>query len=247
MTRQTILRGVLVLLLVSLTAEAALANAISPVLYVPGLVLISPLVGLPATLAAAVLERPFVSLAGIQRHAIARSIRANLLSWLVGLPFSFFAVASPGEGALLFFAILAVLISIAIEGGYYLRVLERQGAVLRFRWVVAANVLSSALLIGLSFAPGILRSRYPRLEFVVEPHQPTLYWILAAISVALVAFALRPLGKGQPAVPEATEHGPGSECDTTEPSLTHAAVATPRGNDLAQTASLREEACQHVD
>jgi hypothetical protein len=224
MTRQTILRGVLVLLLLLIPASLAFGNSGSPALFFPGLVAFSPLLGLPATLVAAVLERPFVSRAGIQTHALTRSIRANVLSWLVGLFFVFLLGSNQVAVmlAILYF-ILAIPISILIEGGYYWAILKRRGGGLRWRWVIAANVISSVCLVALDFVPSILQEKYPRLEFVVEPNRPTLYWILAIISVALVAFALRPLGKGQRVVPEASEHGPGFECDATEQSMTHAA------------------------
>jgi len=220
MTRQTALRGVFVLLLVLMPAGLALANSGAPVLYLPGLVMISPLWGLPATLAAAVLERPFVSRAGIQRHALTRSIRANLLSWLVGLVISLFMVAFIAAGpkplgfaAAVVFAIacvicLPVVFSIFVEGGYYVQVLRRDGAILRWRWVIAGNIVSAAFLTSLSFVPDALRREYPQLEFMVEPHREPLWWLLAAISLALVLFALRPLGQRQQVIREAPQFAP---------------------------------------
>ena len=145
----------------------------------------SPLLGLPATLVAAVLERPFISRAGIQRYALTRSIRANLLSWLVGLFFVFLLESNQVAVmlAILYF-ILAIPISILIEGGYYWAILNRRGGGLRWRWVIAGNIVSAAFLMSLSFVPGILRSEYPRLEFMVEPHEETVRWLLAAICLA---------------------------------------------------------------
>lgn len=268
--RQTILRSALVLLFISISAQMAWANGgawLSPVLYVPGLVVLSPLLGLPVTLAAAILERPFVSLAGVRTHALTRSIRANLLSWLVGLVFMvvviFFALpvtyldrVLSGDPIVSVFAlwllemayyILAIPISILIEGGYYRAILRRQRGVLRWRWVVAANVFSNVVLVAMAFVPAILRKNDPTLVRNVEPHLETLWWLLAAISAALVLFALRPLGKGQPAVPEATEHGPGSECDAAERSLTHAGVRARGNSNVPESESFCEESHQHVD
>ncbi len=228
MTRQTILRGVLVLLFISISAQVALANGgalLSPVLYVPGLVVLSPLLGLPVTLAAAVLERPFVSLAGIRTYALTRSIRANLLSWVVGLVVMVVAVfirpvardlAAEWSGDALFsvfalglleiaYFILAIPISILIEGGYYRAILRRQGGVLRWRWVVAANVFSNVVLVAMAFVPEILREDYPRLVSNVEPHLETVWWVLAATCLALVVFAFRPLREPVQAAPEATQ------------------------------------------
>jgi hypothetical protein len=216
MTRQTILRGALVLLFISISAQMAWANGgawVSPVLYVPGLIVLSPILGLPVTLAAAVLERPFVSLAGIRTHALTRSIRANLLSWVVGLafmvvarffarPVAYFERVLSWDPIVLLIAlwwlemayyILAIPISILIEGGYYRAILKRQGGVLRWRWVVAANVFSNVVLVAMAFVPGILREDHPRLVRNVEPHLETVWWALYAFCIVLVAFALRPL------------------------------------------------------
>ena len=232
MRRQTIFRSLLVLLFLSIPAQVALANGaawLSPVLYVPGLVVLSPLLGLPVTLAAAILERPFVSLAGVRSHALERSIRGNLLSWLVGLTIMFgvslavyfiatvpmsYVVAVETTLSLLAmpFFILAIAVSILVEGGYYQTILRREGGILRWRWVVAANVFSNVVLVAMAFGPGILRENHPRLVRNVEPHLETVWWILAAICLALVVFAFRPLREpvqaatepSQPAAPAET-------------------------------------------
>jgi hypothetical protein len=231
MTRQTVLRGVLVLWLVLIPAGLAFGNSGAPfelVLYVPGLVVLSPLLGLPVTLAAAVLERPFVSCAGIRRHALTRSMRANLLSWLLGLVIMFFGGFAGYLAAHLFsesvffpyvlglveiaYFVLAIPISIVIEGSYYNSVLYHNGGVVRWRWVIAANIFSNAVLVAMAFVPGILRENHPKLVRNVEPHLETVWWLLAAMCLVLVAFAFRPLREPLQAPAEATQ--PPAEADS---------------------------------
>lgn len=62
-----------------------LANTITADMgLVPGCALIGPAMGLPLSVLAAFLERPFYSAAGIKRGAIWYSLQANLISLLVG-------------------------------------------------------------------------------------------------------------------------------------------------------------------
>jgi hypothetical protein len=186
----------------------------------------SPLWGLPLTLLAAVLERPFVSRAGIRTYALTRSIRANLLSWLAGLIFVFlFALFTPGsmsnprsgygpvELLATIFFVLAIPVSTLIEGGYYRAILKRQGGLLRWRWVIAANVFSNAVLVAMAFMPKFLWGHGAIPSWCFEVRLLTLWlvlsealsWILAAICLAIVAFAFRPLRKPLQAEPEAIQ------------------------------------------
>jgi hypothetical protein len=61
-----------------------LANVItSDMGLIPGLAIAGPALGLPLSVLASFLERPFVSLAGVRRHAIWYSLQANCISLLV--------------------------------------------------------------------------------------------------------------------------------------------------------------------
>jgi hypothetical protein len=192
MTRQNVLRGVLVLWLVLIPAGLAFGDTGTTMLYfVPGIGAIGLVAALPLTLVAAVLEWPFVSRAGIARYAFTRSLRANLLSWLVGVIVTFLFFAGPGPILLAFaYSLLAIPISIVIEGRYYTAVLAREGGVLRWSWVIAANFFSTFSLNVVVLSPVLIRPDLLRKSGLIEG--PPL-WALAAMCLVLVVFALRPL------------------------------------------------------
>jgi hypothetical protein len=217
MTRQTILRGALVLLFFSVLAEAAMANsgAAIHVFFIPGVAVFSPLLGLPVTMLAALLERPFVSWAGIRSYPLTHSIRANLLSWLAGFVFiSFVALWNAGfmsdskggygpvEWVVAVLFVLAIPVSILIEGCYYRTILKRQGSVLRWSPVIAANIVSNTVLAAMAVAPAILDPFFSinRIADCLSAYQwfavsEMLEWILAAICLDMAVFAFWPLSK----------------------------------------------------
>jgi hypothetical protein len=96
-----------------------------------------------ATLLAAFIERPFIRSAGFRQNALLFSIRANIWSWLFGttLAYAFLLIGPFHEG---FFALhlLAVPISIAVEGVYLFAVAKRNECSLRWRPLVWCNIVS---------------------------------------------------------------------------------------------------------
>jgi hypothetical protein len=97
-----------------------------------------------ATLLAAFIERPFIRSAGFRQNALLFSIRANIWSWLFGttLAYAFLLIGPINE---LFFAVLillAVPLSIALEGVYLRGVAKRNEFSLSWRPLVWGNIVS---------------------------------------------------------------------------------------------------------
>lgn len=148
---------------------------------------------LQGTVLAAVLERPFVSKAGITEHAIWYSLQANLVSGLIGLVCAPVAITAVLEVPLLwpFTAIVAVIISTYSEGTYYRWFALEQGQSLQWGWIAFANFFSSFVLF--MFAPLLADfvyfhpNRYNRWVSTVEPFQAQILWSsLTACVAALV-------------------------------------------------------------
>lgn len=94
-----------------------------------------------ATALAASIERPYVKRAGLERSSYWLSMRANILSWLIG------TLIAQLDVFLLLVYFLAIPFSILIEGGY-LWLVARKTAKPKFRWkpIVFGNLLSAVLL-----------------------------------------------------------------------------------------------------
>ncbi|HZN02037.1 MAG TPA: hypothetical protein VFD06_00470 [Candidatus Polarisedimenticolia bacterium] len=100
-----------------------LANTISPTLVtIPGFGLLALHVALTLSVLAALIERPFVTRAGVSRFALCASLQANFITTLVGLlctPIAFFVLAFPA--LLLVWWPLAVWLSYRVECWWYRR------------------------------------------------------------------------------------------------------------------------------
>lgn len=100
-----------------------------------------------ATLLAAFIERPFTTHAGFDRLALLYSIRANILSWFLGL-IAASASLMVGNGSLfLMVATIAVPLSIIIEGSYLSRIKRFNDS--QFHWtpIVIGNIVSGIVLL----------------------------------------------------------------------------------------------------
>lgn len=100
-----------------------------------------------ATLLAAFIERPFTTYAGFDRLALLYSIRANILSWFLGLIVAY-ASLTVGNGSLFFVVVfIAIPLSIGIEGGYLYRIKRLNDS--RFHWtpIVIGNIVSGLVLL----------------------------------------------------------------------------------------------------
>src|SRR6478609_2445085 len=111
-------------------AAIPLANTISPSLVVvPGFGLMGLHVAFTLSILAAFLERPFVSQAGVRRHALCRALQANFITTLVGiacLPIAFVSLAAPV--LLLAWWPVAIWMSYRVESWWYARALADRTA-----------------------------------------------------------------------------------------------------------------------
>ena len=162
------------------------------------------LFAIPIALLAAVLERPFVSAAGVRRNALAHSIRANLLSSLLVLS-CLLALAYSGSGVSLPVLILAIPISVLVEGGYYRAVLKRGGGDLDWGFIFGANLTSPICIVVLLAVPCFCWIDSLRVGAMLASLGDARLWVLGAVSVVLLLFALRPLRDRRQPAPEARQ------------------------------------------
>jgi hypothetical protein len=171
-----------------------LANVITADMgLIPGLAIVSPLLGLPLSVMAAVIERPLLSAAGLRRHAVWYSIQANVVSLLVGYPLVLIVAALAdvfGDESLMLWPFATVAISAAVEWAY----LNWRAACqprLHFGRVLGGNMVS-ALACLLLFIP-LLALNQPQVRNALRPYQLSLNIALGVIClIAVVAAFLVP-------------------------------------------------------
>ena len=166
-----------------------LANTITANMgLIPGFGIIGPLFGLPLSIMAAIIERPFLTAAGVERHAVWYSIRANVLSLLAGyvLVFVGLILIHDEDALLIFWPFAAVLISTALERSYLSAraPLRRQ---LPFTTVLAANVVS-ALVCVLLLVPVTMLDQ-AEIKDALRPWQLPLSIVLATVCAAAVVMS----------------------------------------------------------
>ncbi len=130
---------------IELTLTWTVGNSIAPLVFAPGFVPLGMLLALPATLLAAVIERPFYTRTGIGAHAIWYSMQANFVSLVAGIFLLPVTLATMPLGS-----VLAVAISVIIEWWYLAWQCPRRCT--SWGWMIGANVISSIVLLVL---PGI--------------------------------------------------------------------------------------------
>ena len=181
--RYTVLLGVAGLLAF---AVPAFANSIAPTAYfLPGLLPLTLGLSLPASVLAAVLERPFVSRAGVREHAIWYSFQANLISLVIGyltLPVAVYAIYTIGP----LWPLIAVTSSVVSEGWYYQRRAMKGLGSINWGSVILGNVFSSFVLLLLPHAALAIKEANPQLVWVVDPYQDALFW--GSVSASAAAF-----------------------------------------------------------
>ena len=176
-----------------------LANTITADMgLIPGLALAGPAMGLPLSVFASFLERPFVTLAGVRRNAIWYALQANLVSLLVGYIGLFVSAAivdafrlwGPNDPLFTIWPFVAVGISILVES-LYLSIRAGAGR-LRWGWIALANVLSAAACIGLLALVIYMRDQYVDLRLAITPYHGALNVFVAIGSIAMfvAAFAI---------------------------------------------------------
>jgi hypothetical protein len=178
---------------------------------IPGLAIVGPAMGLPVSVLAAFIERPFVTRAGFGKSAIWFSLQANFVSLLVGyvatlvvLPF----VMSPNIWIGLVWPFLAVGISIVTERQY----LNARLSPTHVPWlpIAVANVVSAASCIVVLIVAVNLRSMNRHWAIELRPYEGSLTVIAAAFSLLLMA------GSFLASTPRQGEHKPTEPSDGAE-------------------------------
>ena len=215
---------VVVAVVVLWSARPATANGMSPIAgFWPGMFLLSPLFGIPATLLAAFLERPFVTAAGVRRYALAQSIRANLLSWAVGAVIVFLLFGMDSMVAMGIYFWTSVPLSIWIEGSYLRRAAARRGDTADWGMIVFANIASGAALMVIGAIAISIGENDPLLGWRLRPYVTPLMLIGGAMSLAIIVYGLwpRPVEKAlvQPASAAPTEQVEKVEKDAEVPAV----------------------------
>jgi hypothetical protein len=166
----------------------ASANTIAPTaFFMPGyLPLMAGLLALPASVLAAVVERPFVTRAGVTSHTTWYSLQANFVSLLVGYATIPVAIGAIGLAAPLW-SLAAIALSILFEGRYYeVRKLNLDHP-LKWRWIVWGNICSSVILLLIPFAAIQIRTSDPHLARDLDHYEELLLWSSVAVSITVFA------------------------------------------------------------
>jgi hypothetical protein len=208
--------------------RVARADSLSPyVWFWPGVVSITLVYAFPASLLAAMIERPFLTAAGLKRNTLVFSLRANLLSTIAGImliPIGYPAFYAIGP----FWCLAAFGVSCVVEI-VYLRRFSHQRFTRGF--IIAGNAVSSAVLMMIPTIAVAIKQGHPRLAWSLEPHQTWMTGsaLAASVGVFLASFAWPTHGATEPAaecdiaastpvevLPEATPTGAGSYPTSTQ-------------------------------
>jgi len=143
-----------------MSIDLLIANTISPVIlgvnrpYLAGLH-----IALLMSLLAALVEAPFLRRMGVKQYSMVWSIRANMVSCLISIPFILLFIIlfmvlvnmSPVPGIVIFLGVLAAgpLFSTVIEYLYLKGRCRTEGAEIRYGLMLLANILSEVLLVGI--------------------------------------------------------------------------------------------------
>jgi hypothetical protein len=179
--------------------RVAHANSLSPYVYFwPGILSITLVYAFPASLLAAFIERPFLTAAGINHRPLVFSLRANLLSTIVGIlliPIGYPALYTIGP----LWCIAAFGVSCAVEISY-LRRFSYQS--FTSGWAIFGNAASSGVLMILPPIAIVLRQHHYQLAWSLEPHESwmALSSFVVSITVFLASFTW-PTGANAETVP----------------------------------------------
>lgn len=196
MRTRLFVRSIMLAILVLGFATPTFANSMAMWVWVlPGMISFDPILGFLPTIMVAFIERPFVSLAGLDKRPLIRSIRANLLSLLAGLvliPMLDYVYYIP-YGVWLIMGV-AITITFIVELLYFSSVFQKESKKFRWWWIVVGNILSNSVLIGVAFSIAKVNAKYPRIGFELLPYHRILGVIYLIVSLgALLAILLEPV------------------------------------------------------
>ncbi len=158
-----------------------------------------------ATLLAAFIERPFAKAAGFERRALVYSIRANILSWMIGVLLVYIIAF---RAYWFFFAMysLAIPFSIFIEGGYLALVKRRSQSRLVWKPILIGNILSGFILMailvtGLETGDALRRKGSSLVLFLSENKElmnTTVLYLCATLFLLILLVPVRLRCENQP-------------------------------------------------
>ena len=169
--------------------RVAHANSLSPYVYFwPGIISINLVYAFPASLLAAVIERPFLTAAGIKRRPLVLSLRANFVSTIAGIlliPIGYPALYTIGP----LWCLAAFGASCVVEI-YCLRRFSCQ--TFTWGWAVGGNAVSSAVLMILPPIAIAIRQYNSQLAWSLASHETWMAMSSLGVSIALflASFAL---------------------------------------------------------
>jgi len=167
----------------------------------PGLLPIDFFSGPLLTVAVAIIERPFFARAGLTPWALIHSLRANFLSYLLGIVIALVYVSAVGsvidagfanaEVSFLGLPILLIVVTIWIEERLAVRVLA-PGAKLRTRWIVVGNIVSNLALLLIGIVIGWILSLmgYQVHDFVLQLGEWCVAFAVAYLTIFVGAILL---------------------------------------------------------
>jgi hypothetical protein len=152
--------------------------------FLPGFALFGPAFGLPLSVLAAVLERPFYTRAGITKWTIWFSLQANLISLLAGYLMLPIALGAVYSSVGLLWLPIAIVLSTVIERSYLNWLTGGPGLDRGWYWTSWANIASALAIVGvLMFA---MCFNTPEIRQWLRPHRTTLE--IAGISISVLVF-----------------------------------------------------------
>jgi len=167
--------------------DIAQANSISPYVYFwPGVISITVIYAFPASVLAALLERPFLTIAGIKNRTLVWSLRANFYSTLVGL-----LLIPLGSQALYTIGVLWCVIAFGVScltEVTYLRLRAHQQ--FAWRWVVGGNAVSSLVLMVVPPFVLWIKQHNQHLVELVGQHQTWFGGLACVLSVLVFVASL---------------------------------------------------------
>lgn len=176
-------------MLLVIPARIAYADALEPVLL-PGLFQLWGLVTIPVTILIAVIERPFVTQAGVTTQALFHSFCANVLSAIAGFAL-LFVIPDVNPDTFGWLILGAFALSIAIEGIYYQVLPQMRSRRIKWGMVALGNVASGCFLFSVTLIITGVGKESPRTGRRLAAYQKELIVLTAVAASVGFLFGLR--------------------------------------------------------